>query len=401
MDDKIKIAKPIFSRDINNVYWQHRTSQKITYSSKVIGNLALVLLLLSGCDSAKESAYEETASTEEAADYASEDSASVEAVESEQVAAEAMDSDFAHSSAKLKVENLAGDSEQSLGSQVADIQIEGKTLLVTASANFKVADVVKSSDAIESLTLQQGGYVALSQTTNVESDSRTFTKGEQIVTLTTYYRQATMTVRIPREKVSAFLKQVQQQVAFLNEQAFSAQDVTLDIYREQLAAKLNSDMAAELAQERLNSENAKDQRSNVDSITATYSARQQQQYAQLQQMDIADKVKYSTIELTFTQPDSSYKETTQNLDMIIDAERPSFGAQVSEAFKTGWETLRVVAITLIQLWWLVIVFGVLYLLYRFIKAAYRKVFKHRSRMSVAKRREWFGEDEKDKDVDLR
>ncbi len=398
MDDKRKIAKAVFSGDVNNVYWQHRTSQKITYSSKVIGSLALLLLLLSSCDSAKESAYEETASTEEAADYASED---ISVVESEQSASASLESGAANSPMKLKVENQAGDSEQILGSQVTDIQIEGKTLLVTASANFKVADVVKSSDAIESLTRQQGGYVALSQTINVESDSRTFTKGEQIVTLTTYYRQATMTVRIPREKVSAFLKQVQQQVAFLNEQEFSAQDVTLDIYREQLAAKINSDMASELAQERLNSENAKDQRSNVDSITATYSARQQQQYAQLQQMDIADKVKYSTIELTFTQPDSSYKETTQNLDMIIDAERPSFGSQISEALKTGWETLRVVAITLIQLWWLIVVFGVFYLLYRLTKAAYRKLFKNSSLVSTVKRKERFGEDDKDKDVGLK
>ena len=393
MDDKRQIAKAVFSGDISNLYWQHKISQKITYSSKVIGSLALVLVLLSGCDSAKESTYEEAASTEESVDYASEDVASVEAGGSEPVAAAAMDSD----SAKLKVENLAGDSEQSLGSQVTDIQIEGKTLLVTASANFKVEDVVKSTSAIESLTRQQGGYVALSNITNVESDSRTFAKGDQNVTLTTYYRQATMTVRIPREKVSAFLKQVQQQVAFLNNQEFSAQDVTLDIYREQLAAKLNSDMAAELAQERLDSENAKDQRSNVDSITATYSARQQQQYAQLQQMDIADKVKYSTIELTFTQPDSSYKETTQNLDMIIDAERPSFGSQASEAFKTGWEMLRAVALGIIQLWWLVILFGFFYLTYRVIKAAYRKLFNNRPLVSAAKRKERLGDD-KDNDI---
>ena len=399
MDDKNQIAKAVFSMTINNVHRRPQISQKVIYSSKVIGSLALVLLLMSGCDSAKESAYE-AASTEEGADYASEDSASVESVESEQVAAGATDSDFADSSAKLKVENLAGDSEQSLGSQITDIEIEGKTLLVTANANFKVADVVKSSDAIESLTRQQGGYVALSNTTNIESDSRTFTQGAQIVTLTTYYRQATMTVRIPREKVSAFLKQVQQQVAFLNEQEFSAQDVTLDIYREQLAAKLNSDMASELAQERLNSENAKDQRSNVDSITATYSARQQQQYAQLQQMDIADKVKYSTIELTFTQPNSNYKETTQNLDMIVDAERPSFGSQVSESFKTGWEMLRSVVLGIIQLWWLVILFGVFYLLYRVIKTTYRKLFRNKSLVNTVKRKELFGNN-KEKDGDIK
>ena len=338
-------------------------------------------------------------SCSDSSEYASEDMSN--AVEIEQSVDESLESDVANSPIKLKVENQAGDSEQTLGSQVSDIQIKGKELLITANANFKVEDVVKSTNAIESLTRQQGGYVALSQTTNIENGSRTFIKGDQNVTLTTYYRQATMTVRIPREKVSSFLKQVQQQVAFLNEQSFSAQDVTLDIYREQLAAKLNSDMAADLAQERLNSKNDKDQNSNVDTIAATYAARQQQEYAQLEKMDIADKVKYSTIDLTFSQPNSSYKETTQNLDIIIDAERPSFGAQVGESFREGWNMLRAVALGIVQLWWLVVLFGVFYLIYRIIKALYHKLFKNRPPMSAAKRKEWFGKDEKDKDGDIK
>lgn len=356
------------------------------------------ILLISGCSDSSEYASEDMSSVEESADYTNEE---LMAVDSEQSAVASLESGAANSPVKLKVENQAGDSEQTLGSQVSDIQIKGKELLITANANFKVEDVVKSTNAIESLTRQQGGYVALSQTTNIENGSRTFIKGDQNVTLTTYYRQATMTVRIPREKVSSFLKQVQQQVAFLNEQSFSAQDVTLDIYREQLAAKLNSDMAADLAQERLNSKNDKDQNSNVDTIAATYAARQQQEYAQLEKLDIADKVKYSTIDLTFSQPNSSYKETTQNLDVIIDAERPSFGAQVGESFREGWNMLRAIALGIIQLWWLVVLFGVFYLIYRLIKALYHKLFKNRPPMSAAKRKEWFGEDVDSKDDDIK
>ncbi|WP_227691668.1 DUF4349 domain-containing protein [Psychrobacter immobilis] len=287
-------------------------------------------------------------------------------------------------SLKLQVENLSNDSEQTLNSQAADIKIAGKTLLITAAADFKVEDVVESSSAIENLTYQQSGYVASSHISNRERDSRGFVQGDKNVVLTTYYRQAEMTVRIPRQNVNKFLKQVQQQVAFLNEQEFSAQDVTLDIYREQLASNLNSDMAKDLSQERLNSKNDKDQTSNVDTITATYAARQQQEYAQLEQMNITDRVKYSTINLTFTQPDISYKETTQNIDLLIEAERPSFSAQVSQAFKQGWEMLREVAITLIRLWWLVVLLAVFYGVYRLIKMLYRKFRRSTRRMNHAK-----------------
>lgn len=355
-------------------------------------------LFVSGCSDSAE--YPQSAS-EESADYANEVADDSQGVELAPAAIASMPS---NATSRLAVENLAGDSEQPLGSQATDVQIAGKELIVTAHADFKVADVVKSKDIIENLTRQHGGYVALSKTTNIESGSRTFIKGEQNVTVTTYYRQATMTLRIPRQKMSAFLKQIEQQVAFLNEQTFSAQDVTLDIYREQLASQLNRDMARDLAQERLNSQNDTDQSSQVDSITATYAARQQQEYAQLEQMNIADKIKYSTIDLVFSQPASSYKETTQNLDSLIEAERPSFTEQVSTAFIEGWEMLKTALITLIQLWWLVILGGIFYLLYRAIKAAYRKIFTPRFRMSATKREEPFGAEERDtktKDTDLK
>ena len=347
------------------------------------------VLLIGGCDSSSEyaesSADLTAVATEEVAD----------ATEGE-MAGIMSDAAVDNASNGLEVANLSSTSEQTLGSQAADIKIAGKALLITASADFKVEDVVKTSDAIESLTRQQAGYVALSNISNHPRDSRTFVQGNKNITITTYTRQADMTVRIPRANVSKFLAQLQQQVAFLNGQQFSAQDVTLDIYREQLASQLNSDMASELSQERLSSKNDKDQGSNVDAITATYAARRQQELAKLEQLAIADKVQYSTINLTFMQPDISYKETTQNLDVLLDAEQPSFSSQVSQAFKDGWEILRSVALGLIQLWWLLVLGGIFYLIYRMIKAIYRKFFKHDPRIKNMKR-ELMGENPKSHD----
>ena len=347
------------------------------------------VLLIGGCDSSSEyaesSADLTAVATEEVAD----------ATEGEMVGIMS-DAAVDNASNGLEVANLSSTSEQTLGSQAADIKIAGKALLITASADFKVEDVVKTSDAIESLTRQQAGYVALSNISNHPRDSRTFVQGNKNITITTYTRQADMTVRIPRANVSKFLAQLQQQVAFLNGQQFSAQDVTLDIYREQLASQLNSDMASELSQERLNSKNDKDQGSNVDAITATYAARRQQELAKLEQLAIADKVQYSTINLTFMQPDISYKETTQNLDVLLDAEQPGFSSQVSQAFKDGWEILRSVALGLIQLWWLLVLGGIFYLIYRMIKSIYRKFFKHDPRIKNMKR-ELMGENPKSHD----
>ncbi|MGP4119849.1 DUF4349 domain-containing protein [Psychrobacter aquimaris] len=351
---------------------------KVLFSSAFFLPIMLgSVLLIGGCDSSSEYAESSADLTEVATEEVAEATAG-------EMVSIMSDAAVDNASNGLEVANLSNPSEQTLGSQTTDIKIAGKALLITASADFKVEDVVKTSDAIESLTRQQAGYVALSNISNHPRDSRTFVQGNKNITITTYTRKANMTVRIPRANVSKFLAQLQQQVAFLNEQQFSAQDVTLDIYREQLASQLNSDMASELSQERLNSKNDKDQGSNVDAITATYAARRQQELAKLEQLAIADKVQYSTINLTFMQPDISYKETTQNLDVLLDAEQPSFSTQVNQAFKDGWEILRSVALGLIQLWWLLVLGGIFYLIYRMIKSIYRKFFKNDPRIKNIK-----------------
>ena len=362
------------------VFYKNKPSDIKNYSPTSVDKLnmsgaALVFLLLMGCSD--NSQYESSSPN---VDF-EESMQAAEEVSSAQGVRSVEDEDNAEQNHTLTVENIGSDSAQSLDNQVTGIEIAGKTLLININADFKVADVVKSSSAIEKLTQQQGGYVALSTITNNETDRRTFSKGAQNITLVNYQRQANMTVRVPKVNVKAFLQQLQSQVAFLNNQSFSAQDVTLDIYREQLASKLNNDMATELERERLKNKTDKTQNSNIDAITATYAARQQQQYAKLEQMDIADKVKYSSLFLSFNQPISSYQEITQNIDLLIAAQEPSFSEQVVEALKVGWDTLKAVIIKLLGLWWFVVMIVLFYLLYRLIKLAYRQLVPFQSKQN--------------------
>ncbi|WP_230661424.1 DUF4349 domain-containing protein [Psychrobacter sp. I-STPA10] len=270
-------------------------------------------------------------------------------------------------------QNLTSDSNIILNTTATDIEVAGKKLVINVEADFKVADVVKSSNAIEILTQQQGGYVAQSNISNQSLSQRVFQQGDDDITLTTYYRQANMTLRIPRQKVSEFLRQLQQQITFLNAHNFTAQDVTLDLYRQQLESKLNADMADELSGERLNSHNDKDQNSNVDSITATYAAKEQQQMAKLQRLAIADQVAFSTIHLSFSQPDIVYKEVSKNLESVIATQQPSFSTQAYHRFVKGWDSLKVVVLGVIGLWWLWLLAITAYLLFKIIKKVYQRL----------------------------
>ena len=70
--------------------------------------------------------------------------------------------------------------------------------------------------------------------------------------------------------------------------------------------------------------------------------------------------------------------------MLVDAEQPSFGEQVQQAFKEGWEMLRAVALGIIQLWWLVVLASVFYLIYRVLKNLYRRFFGETLRIKKLK-----------------
>ena len=281
------------------------------------------------------------------------------------------------------VTEVGGSSEMTLGNQSVNQLVAGKTLMVNMRADFQVKDVVKSSIAIETLTQQQGGYVADSLINNVEQGSREYEADGKHIRLTTYYRQATMTVRVPKENVNTFLTAMRKEVVFLNEQAFTAKDVTLDIYREQLAAALNTDISTELSEQQLDNEDTKTQRGNIHTIDRTYYARARADYAKLQRMEIEDKVKYSTIELQFNQPVSSYKEVTPSMTQLIIDERPSFGSQLSNQLYKGWETLRTALLVLAQGWWLLVFAGVLYLIYRVLKAVILTVTQYTKSSNAA------------------
>ncbi|WP_199508924.1 MULTISPECIES: hypothetical protein [unclassified Psychrobacter] len=95
------------------------------------------------------------------------------------------------------------------------------------------------------------------------------------------------------------------------------------------------------------------------------------------------KVKYSTIELQFNQPVSSYKEVTPSMTQLIIDERPSFGSQLSNQLYKGWETLRTALLVLAQGWWLLVFAGVLYLIYRVLKAVILTVTQYTKSSNAA------------------
>ncbi len=241
-----------------------------------------------------------------------------------------------------------------LESKAVNQQVANKNFVVNARAEFTVTDVVESVNKIEELTKENQGFIEASRIDNNLISNEDIVRSDTIIRLSRYVRTAEMTVRIPKENVSKFLKQLQKQVKFLQASEFSAKDVTLDMYRQQLESSISAEKVTELEKERLNAKKAKEQNSNVETIDKTSEAKTQKALAELEEKAIKDKIKYSTIKLSFSQPESIYQKTLTNTQQLVNSYEPSFQVQLLESLQAGWLAFKEVILQLVKGWWVIL-----------------------------------------------
>ncbi len=239
-----------------------------------------------------------------------------------------------------------------LESKAVNQQVADKKFVVNASAEFTVTDVVDSVNTIEELTKKNQGFIEFSHIDNNLISTKDVVRSDVIIRLSRYVRTAQMTVRIPKDNVSEFLKQLQKQVKFLQASEFSAKDVTLDIYREQLESQISGEQVEELEEQRLNAKKAKEQTSNVDTINKTYEAKTKQALAKLEKKAIEDKIKYSTIQLSFSQPENIYQKTLTNTQKLVNNYQPNFQVQLQDSVQSGWLSFKEIILELAKGWWI-------------------------------------------------
>lgn len=214
--------------------------------------------------------------------------------------------------------------------------LSGKSLLVSGILEFKTKDVVKSADEIENLALSNGGYVQSSHIYNEEHGSKSYpiSNSEQ-KTLTSYIRRANITVRIPKQNVGAFLQSIQGQVEFLDKKEFVAQDVSLDIQKSQLEAKIKDQEQSALQD--TTPKNTDTLSEQADIISEQSRAKQEELYAKLQEQSLQDQVALSTFSLSFYESMQVRQSLSPNVEATIAKESVNnFGTQFGESLHAGW-----------------------------------------------------------------
>ena len=238
--------------------------------------------------------------------------------------------------------NAAKKPEQLVSTQQSALE-QNRQLIKSAELKFEVNDVLKTTSTLEQQLLQYNGYIENKQIDYQVSDRSQHDRIDGTVDI---YEKITptvqLTVRIPNDQVTTFLNHLLLLMLNFNTQSYEAKRYEL-----------------KLLEEKLNTAN----QSNSPSNTVN------NQLQQLTDLEVKDRLSYSTIRLEFFQQPKVRKSHDLNIHRIASLDSDPLLIRIAEAFKIGLSYFKETFIWLIQFWAFYIVIIAIWLI--------RKAYKTR------------------------
>jgi hypothetical protein len=226
-------------------------------------------------------------------------------------------------------------------------------MIRTADIKFKVKDVINVTYEIENIVVKHSGFVENSSlTSQVNSTKETCVK-EDSVLVTTYYTVInTLILRVPNTKLDATLKEIAQFVDFMDYRIISATDVTLDL----LSKKLEQNRLAKYDNRMKNAVDSKGKQLNdvTDAENNILYKQQQADEAKLANLQILDKIKFSTITLALYQNQNIKYEVIAKEKKIKSYSTP-FGTRFADALKFGWTIVVEIFLFIVNIWSIILI----------------------------------------------
>jgi hypothetical protein len=228
-----------------------------------------------------------------------------------------------------------------------------RRMIRTADIKFKVKDVIKATYNIESITVKNNGFVEKTNLASQTNYTKETTIKEDSTLLTTYYTVINeLVLRVPNTQLDTTLKEIAQFVEFMDYRNISARDVTLDL----LAKRLEQNRLTRYDSRMTNAIDNKGKRLDDVSDAEDNVLRRQAQAdeAKLANLQILDKIKFSTITLSLYQNQSIKYEVIAKEKTIKPYSVP-FGTRFIDALKFGWTIIVEICLFLVNIWSLILV----------------------------------------------
>lgn len=178
-------------------------------------------------------------------------------------------------------------------SYAASQQIPDKKIVKTAEVSMEVKDVYEATVHIENALKNLGGFVTKSELQSQVIEEETYNTSDQnAVLLRKFNSYNKMQVRVPSEKLGAFLTSVNDRKLFLNTRIISAEDVT------------NNAKIAELELKKINKtgEVISQMKNNEKKANLTEENEEKNNTQQIENLNFANNIKYSTVDIYIKEP---------------------------------------------------------------------------------------------------
>ena len=213
-------------------------------------------------------------------------------------------------------------------SMAASQEVEGKKFVRKADVNMEVSDVYQATIYIENALKEMGGFVTLSNYRSEVLEEKVFPQSdEKSMLVREYITKNQMQVRVPTEKLSDFLKQLNDKNIFLRERIITAEDVSTNIKMAELEKQRMAKHKAQLSQQTNTIKNAEAVNENERELI----------YQKINDLNLADELKYSTVEIYLSEPKSKISQVEiPNTKSLKNKYHGGFGYSIKEAFADGF-----------------------------------------------------------------
>lgn len=227
-------------------------------------------------------------------------------------------------------------------SMAASQEVEGKKFVRKADVNMEVSDVYQATIYIENALKEMGGFVTLSNYRSDVLEEKVFPQSdEKSMLVREYITKNQMQVRVPTEKLSDFLKQLNDKNIFLRERIITAEDVSTNIKMAELEKQRMAKHKAQLSQQTNTIKNAEAVNENERELI----------YQKINDLNLADELKYSTVEIYLSEPKSKISQVEiPNTKSLKNKYQGGFGYSIKEAFADGFYGFQQFLILIAHAW---------------------------------------------------
>ena len=282
--------------------------------------------MLVACGKAPEQAAEQAETTEAAPAV------------TEMPVAKSMDSAAAAPEAKSESEQAVETVEQNRPAAIigeTNNPVEATRRMVReAKVDFTAKDVIAAGLEVEKLALNAGGFIEQKdiQFESLERRVNDLGKGK----LRVYEKvrpYAQMTVRVPSAQAAEFMNQLLPLMQFMNQQQYRAKRYELQLLHEKMA--------------------------QVHSVPADAPVKQQNDISHLLQLEVQDRLAYSTIVITMQQNNLIREYDDVDVGAVVPVVESSFGEWALQAVQYGWGGVLNVVVLVLAVWplWLLLLLG--------------------------------------------